>query len=182
MAVNLQQIMQVTSETLQAKVRALLPSQQGFGADLQASNVIVPIVDLTSAAEGSDVPVGLQQALSYDSQTAFSVQNTTTTIVNTTGFHRIFGVASCLGETGTGSGQSSFNLSDGLGTKKVWEMTAFADSVDVTFAVPFDFVIFLNAGESCSVISNANGRNVGSVRQVADINGNLVNPAGFSPQ
>ena len=182
MAVNLQQIISITSETLQAKIRALLPSQQGFGADLQASNVIVPIVDLTSAAEGSDVPVGLQQALSYDSQTVFSVTNTTTTIINTTGFFRIFGVASCIGETTTASGISSFNLSDGLGTKKVWELTSFADTLDTTFAAPYDFIVFLNAGDSCSVISNVNGKNVGSVRQVADINGNLVNPAGFTPQ
>ena len=36
------QITPITSEALQAKIRQLLPSQIGFGEDLQAQNVIVP--------------------------------------------------------------------------------------------------------------------------------------------
>ena len=48
------EITSVTSEALQRKVRELLPSQRGFGEDLQAQNVIVPIVDLTRSAEGSE--------------------------------------------------------------------------------------------------------------------------------
>ena len=88
------QITSVTSESLQAKIRELLPSQQGFGKDLQAQNVIVPIVDLTAAAEGSDVPLYQQQAIAFGSQTAFDVSNTTTVIANTAGFYRIFNVAS----------------------------------------------------------------------------------------
>ena len=46
-------ISSVTSEALQLKLRQLLPSQQGFGTDLTASNTIVPVIDLTAAAEGS---------------------------------------------------------------------------------------------------------------------------------
>ena len=101
------QITSVTSESLQAKIRELLPSQQGFGEDLQAQNVIVPIVDLTAAAEGSDVPLYQQQAIAFGSQTAFDVSNTTTVIANTAGFYRIFGVASV--RNGNVDTNASFN-------------------------------------------------------------------------
>jgi hypothetical protein len=59
----------VTSEALQLKLRQLLPSQQGFGTDLSASDTIIPIIDLTAAAEGSDVPEFLQRA--WDSSTDY---------------------------------------------------------------------------------------------------------------
>ena len=49
------QIIPIVSEALQATVRRLLPSQNGFGEDLQASNVIVPIVNLTPSAEGTEL-------------------------------------------------------------------------------------------------------------------------------
>ena len=75
-------ISSVTSEALQLKLRQLLPSQQGFGTDLSASDTIVPIIDLTEAAEGSEVPEFLQTALAYGSQTPFDATNTTTTIVH----------------------------------------------------------------------------------------------------
>ena len=85
------EIITVNSEQLQTQVRDLLPSQKGFGSELQASNVITPIIDLTAAAEGSGLPVNLQTALAFGSQTAFNVENTTTTILDLTGFYRIFG-------------------------------------------------------------------------------------------
>lgn len=174
------QIRQVVSESLQATIRRLLPSQQGFTEDLQASNVITPIIDLTPTAEGSALPTDFARALAFGSQTVYSVQNTTTTIINTAGFYRVFGCCSAIGETSTGSGLSNFNLSDGLTTKKIWEMTSFADSLDTTFSMDYDFVVFLNAGDSLSITSNVNARNVGSTRQVADVSGNVVNPDGFT--
>ena len=57
------QIIRITSEALQATVRRLLPSQQGFGEDLQASNVITPVIDLTPTAEGSQLPIDFARAL-----------------------------------------------------------------------------------------------------------------------
>ena len=47
------EIITVNSEELQSTIRDLLPSQSGFGSELQASNVITPIIDLTATAEGS---------------------------------------------------------------------------------------------------------------------------------
>ena len=48
---------------------------------------IIPIVDLTESAEGSILRQDLQTSLSLTSVTAFSVSNTTTTLVNTTGYN-----------------------------------------------------------------------------------------------
>ena len=47
----------INSETLETKVRQLLPSQGGAGAgfDLSATTQIVPIIDLTESAEGSNI-------------------------------------------------------------------------------------------------------------------------------
>ena len=80
------QLSSVTSESLQATIRRLLPSQQGFGAELAASNVITPIIDLTPSAEGSTIPVSMQQAINFGGATSFDVSNTTTVIINNTGF------------------------------------------------------------------------------------------------
>ena len=64
-------ISSVTSEALQLKLRQLLPSQQGFGTDLSASDTIIPVIDLTQAAEGSGLPSYLQTALAFSSITPF---------------------------------------------------------------------------------------------------------------
>tara|TARA_Y100000004_G_scaffold67038_1_gene75132 strand:- start:1505 stop:2032 length:528 start_codon:yes stop_codon:yes gene_type:complete len=173
------QITSITSEALQAKIRQLLPSQQGFGEDLQAQNVIVPIIDLTETAEGSTVRADLQTAIAFGSQTAFEVTNASTTIANTTGFYRIFGVVTC--STGTANTGGGFTMSDGLTTKQVW---AHIDSGHASLGVSnFDFTVFLSAGESINAFADSTNIVVtGSVRQIADVNGNLTNPSGFTPQ
>lgn len=169
------QIIRITSEALQATIRRLLPSQQGFGEDLQASNVIQPIIDLTPTAEGSSVPQNLQTALAFGSQTAFDVSNTTTTIVNNAGFFRIFGIANMFG-----SGDLTFDMSDGLANKQLLKYAGVSSQFSTT---PFDFVLFLRAGDSLSVTSGSvNIKCVGSTRQIADVNGVLTNPVGFTPQ
>ena len=76
------QITTVTSEALQATLRRLLPSQQGFGEDLQASNVITPIIDLTPSAEGSILPDYLQTALTLTDATVFASNNNTVSSIN----------------------------------------------------------------------------------------------------
>ena len=88
------EIITVNSETLQTQIRDLLPSQNGFGSELQASNVITPIIDLTAAAEGSGLPFDLQEAIAFGSQTSFSqVGAGTTTIANSTGFYRVMRIS-----------------------------------------------------------------------------------------
>jgi len=170
----------VTSEALQLKLRELLPSQQGFGTDLSASDTIIPIIDLTAAAEGSTVGENLQTAMSFGSQTIFDVQNTTTTLMSSTGFWRLSG---CFMVSPIASANTAISLSltDGLATKKIIEIVDNQDAGS-NFGFNYDEIFFLAAGESLSCTSSAYSSFVGSYRQIADINGVLVNPSGFNPQ
>jgi len=171
----------VQSEALQEKVRSLLPSQQGFGADLVAQNVIVPIIDLTAAAEGSDVGTNLQTAIAFGSQNVFSANNSTVVVANTAGFWRIFGTSH---QTSSGSATIvRFQMSDGLSTKDVWQSTISGTGSAYNVGHNFDFIVFLASGESISAITSISSAFLqGSARQIADVNGVLTNPSGFSPQ
>jgi hypothetical protein len=176
------QITSVTSESLQAKIRELLPSQQGFGEDLQASNVILPTIDLTAAAEGTQVPTYLQTALAFGSQTSFLVNNTTTTLANTPGFYRVFGVLNGWAQ-GAANGGGNLALTDGLAVKQLFQIFVDNGATEDLISLPFDFTVFLAAGESLTGTSDAGNNFLRvTVRQVADVNGNLVNPSGFTPQ
>lgn len=169
----------VTSEALQLKLRQLLPSQQGFGTDLSASDTIIPIIDLTGAAEGSDVPQNLQTALAFGSITPFFAENSTVTIANTPGFYRVYGNVSLSSAASAANGV--LNLTDGLSTKALTSFQRLANGGSMTFS--FDFVVFLANGESMTAVSSAIQAIVhGSSRQIADINGTLVQPSGFTPQ
>jgi len=176
------EIATVTSESLQLKIRQLLPSQDGFGTDLAAQNVIVPIVDLTEAATGSDVPQQLQEAINFGGITAFEATNGTVTIANTAGFYRVFGMATSKSAGGSET-RTRFDLSDGATDKTCWNLIqASTSNTNYVFA-QFDFIVFLDTGDSLkAVTTSADAYAAGSIRQVADSNGTLVNPVGFNPQ
>jgi len=161
----------INSQNLQDKVASLLPSQGGAGAgfDLTASTQIIPIVDLTESAEGSDVRPDLQTALSFSGITSHAVRNATTTIVTNTGYFRVFG--NC---TQDGSNICSYQLDDGATTKTIW---ASVPQINGQVSFMFDFIVFLKAGDSLIAKStSAKGDLAGSTRQIADIDGNLINP------
>ena len=173
------EITSVTSEALQATIRRLLPSQQGFGNDLQATNLITPVIDLTPTAEGSVLQPTLQQAVAFGNASAFSVFNATTTIINTTGFFRITCVVNLQG---TGADQNAdLRMTDGATTKVVWSSfitSAFSSTVNPSSNL--DLVVFVNSGESVDWSCSNHAIARGSVRQIADKQGNLVNPTGFT--
>ena len=168
----------IKSDTLQNKVDQLLPSQGGLGAgfDLSASTQIVPIVDLTESAEGSNLRADLQTAMSFDTISAFSITNATTTIINNTGFFRIFGYMSSVSSTSS-TLTATFNLTDGVSTKAIFIMQVPANATTTREIQPYDFNVFCKAGDSVTANSNNTALKLnGSTRQIADIDGNLVNP------
>ena len=173
------EIITVNSETLQTQIRDLLPSQNGFGSELQASNVITPIIDLTAAAEGSGLPFELQEALAFGSQTAFSVANTSTTLASSPGFYRVIGTA-VMRIAASGTNTLSLDLDDGATTKQAWSMTPGNVSKDFIISESFDYIFWLAAGITLSATST-DSRSIisGSVRQVADSSGTLVQPSGY---
>lgn len=168
------EIIRITSEALQATIRRLLPSQQGFGDDLQASNVITPIIDLTPTAEGSQLPYQLQTALAFGSQTAVNASNNTVTLASTPGFYRIYGAINI-----TSTNQFvHVTLSDGLSSKILLQAGGVTGTDSYTV---IDFNVFLDTGDSITATSSgANAFFRGSSRQIADRYGNVVNPNGFT--
>ena len=83
----------IDSESLRDKINTLLPSQNkgSIGVDLSGSTTIIPVVDVTETAEGSDFPPSLQNSFSLINSNVQVIANTTTTIVNTPGFYRVLG-------------------------------------------------------------------------------------------
>lgn len=173
------EIITVNSEELQTQIRDLLPSQNGFGSELQATNVITPIIDLTAAAEGSALATDLARAIAFGSQTAFSVNNSSSVIANSPGFYRIFGNVTTNEASGVPtSGQ--FTMTDGLSVKTIWEFEVNTSSHTTPVSVNFDFIVWLSSGDSITAQSTAAPTRMnGSIRQVADSTGTTVNPSGY---
>ena len=170
---------EIVNPTLEQQIANLLPSVAGYGGNLRSTNTIIPVVDVTSAAEGTVLPFELQQALAFGSQTAFSITNTTTTIVSNTGFYRIAatsGVFAANGSTVT----NSLDITDGVSTKRVFQHTVGGTGGQQGTSVPIDLIVFMGSGESISGTSSATSAFiVGSSRQIATANGTLVDPSGF---
>lgn len=174
------QITSIVSEALQAKVRSLLPSQSGFTEDLQAQNVIVPIIDLTETASGSVLRQDLQTACNLGGSIAFTVTNTTTTVVNTTGFYLLY-YTSVITIGSNNNRNNTISVTDGITTKILVNHTIDSGNAGRDTTTQGNLVIFLNAGEQIDVFtSSADAVIGGTVRQIADISGNLINPVGFT--
>lgn len=166
----------INSDTLESKVRQLLPSSGGRGAgfDLSASTQIVPIVDLTESAEGSQVRADLQTAFSFNDITTFNLENASATLINNTGYFRVFGAFSFKST----SGVMSFTLNDGVSDKELLRYDQDGTSNQATQLIPFDFTVFLAAGDILKGESSANNMFLrGVTKQIADINGNLTDPS-----
>lgn len=167
----------INSEELQEKIRQLLPSQGGAGAgfDLSASTQIIPIVDLTESAEGSNLRQDLQSSLSLTSITSFNVSNTTSTLINTTGYYRVFATADF--NNSVGGILYNFSLTDGTTTKQIIQPFLQATNPVAAINITHDFIVLLQAGEQLTCLSsNANCIVSGVTRQLADLSGNLTNP------
>lgn len=168
----------IKSENLESQVRRLLPSQGGLGAgfDLSASTQIVPIVDLTESAEGSNLRADLQSALSFDTVTNFTVNNATDqVIINNTGYYRVFGSSNLNADTS--GADVIFKLTDGATTKEIWHQAMVNSPNASSETLSYDFIVFIDAGDSLTCTStNAQTFAIGCTRQLATIDGELVNP------
>ena len=173
------QIINITSEALQATIRRLLPSQQGFGEDLQASNVITPIIDLTPSAEGSSVPVQLQEAFFLGQTSVTQRNNGLSTLVNTPGFWRVNYQMTC--RNGGASSAMEIRVTDGTSTTVFVRMNEQFNGSGCT--LEGILTVFLQTGESIQLASDISASFIhATARQIAAVNGTLVNPAGFTQQ
>ena len=175
----------VTDEKLEKKFRDAFKSQGGAELvdDLYASGVIVPVVDFSQAAEGSGLPINLQLAWDFSTGST-AVTNTTTTLISNPGFWQID--LNCTADLtgGSISPLARIYLDDGVSQKNVWgiHQLSVAASTDVVQVEENQFIVFLRAGDTLKVQSYATTSVVDIwYRQVADVNGNLKDPLGFSP-
>tara|TARA_B100000886_G_scaffold276094_1_gene200028 strand:+ start:358 stop:909 length:552 start_codon:yes stop_codon:yes gene_type:complete len=173
------EVIAVISEQLQTQVRDLLPSQNGFGSELMATNVITPVIDLTAAAEGSGLPTYLQTALAFGSQTAFDARNGTTALAASAGFWRVVGVA-VVKNAAAADHSFLLQINDGVDDKTIYGAEVIS-APDLQFpTIPFDLTVFLRAGDTLNIVNNSSSISVqGSYRQVATGDGTLVQPNGF---
>jgi hypothetical protein len=176
------QLIPIVSEALQATVRRLLPSQAGFGEDLQASNVIIPIIDLTPTAEGSILPEDLQQAINFGGSTHVQTIGTTSNIATAPGFYQVT-YTSVINSASSSQRTNTLRISDGLSTKNMWVHGVFAPAATDITTVSGVLNFYLNAGETLSAVASDTGCVLHtSTRQTADVSGNLVDPVGFTAQ
>jgi hypothetical protein len=170
------EIITVNSEDLQTQIRDLLPSQNGFGSELQASNVITPIIDLTEAAQGSTTPQLLQTAWGFETELDVT-RATTATIISSTGFWQVGLTASW----GAGGSTGSFIfIDDGASTKKIWYGATIGSGAQ-TVTVKDQFIVFLRAGDSMKVTCDTADEIAIWYKQIASLDGTLTVPLGFSP-
>ena len=167
----------INSQELEDKIRQSLPTQGGAGAgfDLSASTQIVPIIDLTETAEGSTLRADLQSAFTHTNSTHTQLENSTSTIVSTTGYFRCL-IAYSM-KQGTADRSVKLSISDGTTTKIIFQQTISDTSVSLPAVGENDIIVFLSAGDTLIAESGDTQcfLNV-TTRQIADITGQLVNP------
>ena len=172
------QIIPIVSEALQATVRRLLPSQNGFGEDLQASNVIVPIVNLTPSAEGTELRSDLQRSLDFT--TTHKRVTPTDNDVGSTGFNFLY--FSAFNTSGTTTRNIEIKISTGLSSNTIFKCVVPAGNQPQNVFIGPILTIFVPAGYTLSVVPESDLITDVTTRQLATVNGVLVDPNGYTPQ
>ena len=173
------EIITVNSEDLQTQIRNLLPSQNGFGSELQATNVITPIIDLTAAAEGSGLVQYAQRAWGFGTSHN-EIVATTTTIANQAGFWQID--ANVTYVSGNSDAQGQLQINDGSSTKVIWRVSMTNSGVGIHGVTlgSWSEVVWLRSGDSLEGLSNQTNVKLNvSARQVVDPQGVVQNPLGY---
>jgi len=170
----------INSSAIETKINQLLPSQGGFqpGVDFSASTMVIPIVDLTETADGSTLRQDLQRAVGYNF-TSFTNNNATRTVlINTTGYWQVQAYVGAIPVTN--GNFVGFELYDGTTYKVLYDYRASYNlsNIGQISANFHNFDVFLSAGKSLTVTSALSSIRIsGNIRQIADIDGVLINPS-----
>jgi hypothetical protein len=174
------EVAQVTSNTLQAEIRSLLPSVSGFGSRLGAQNVIVPVIDLTQVAGGSALAENLQTAWDFTTGLTELVGAGSSTIISTPGFWQIDVTCSLLSD----ANRATIALTDGVTSPEIWQFSSVASGSGTSPAgevADGKFVAYIKTGVTCvATLTGISSKLNIWYRQIADSNGVLVNPDGFT--
>ena len=165
---------------LYARFRQDFPAQAGEGlvADLNYSDTIVPIIDMTDAAGEGVLPTDLQTAWDFTTGHAKVIQAFATPIT-TAGFWKV-GLTATM-QAGGAAKQARIFISDGATSNEIWEWSSTINANNALTVLQDSFVIFLRSGDSLQVQSVDVDTTINIwYRQIADLNGNLINPNNFS--
>jgi len=173
----------VTDEALEKKFRDTFKSQGGAELvdDLYAQGVIVPIVDFTAAAQGSELRSDLQTAWDFATGSGTAVSGATT-LITTPGFWQVGLTLTIQDPSSTARGEVFIRDVAAATEVDVWRYEVVASTATGAVAVsPQPFVVFLRSGDHLRARSNAAQLQIDLwYRQIADVSGNLVNPLGFT--
>jgi len=171
---------QFRKEAIEEDLNSNFPSQGQGNPPLyySLSEVVVPTYSINSVAEGSGLGENLQTAWDF-STTHLQAENNTVTLANVSGFYRCAVQVSYINSASPGIATLAIN--DGVSDKIIWIVHEIGSS-DTNFLNPqYEAIIWLRSGDSLTLKSSRAGVLAdGSARQIADANGTLVNPLGFS--
>ena len=173
---------QFRKEAIEEDLNSNFPSQGQGNPPLyySLSEVVVPTYSINASAEGSTLPSFLQRAIDFATGN-LNGRNTgsTQTIINNPGFWRVWGYLSA--SNGGSTSVQTLSITDGVSTKEILENQGNGSNLDsVNFF--FDVTVFVRSGDSVTITSAASLDNSFAInyRQVAELNGTLVNPLGYS--
>ena len=169
----------VTDEALEKRFRDTFRSQGGAELvdDLYAQGVIVPVVDFTAAATGQQLAQNLQTAWDFTTATV-TASNNTQTIASNAGFWLVQGSVII----GAGNEDCAIQIDSGVAVKEIlrFDLNTIPGSANNNVAY-YTLTAFLRSSDSLEARSSgANTVITASARQIATLNGDLVNPSGFT--
>jgi len=177
---------QFRKEAIEEDLNRNFPSQGQGNPPLyySLSEVVVPTYSVNSVAEGSGLPENLQTAWDFSTGSIQVSNSTYQTVINNTGFWLID--LSHAGYTQSTPGTDAIiRINDGASTKNIWARPSIAAGgagVVVEGQVEARFVVFLRSGDTLEARAQITGADKLDIwyRQIATLNGQLINPLGFS--
>lgn len=167
------------SEEFQRSFRNSFPSQTQTGRDLHVSDVIIPVVDFTPTTSGTSLPLDLRWSYNTASSSiAFSSNTANYALISTSGFWalEIFGASD-------GYITTLINI-DQLGSGSLKQIKNYYSQGANSFSDKFN--VFLRPSDILKISFTEEGTTSGNLSinytQLADVNGDIVQPVGYSPQ
>jgi len=117
---------------------------------------------------------------SHDPVLSVQFLNSSGNVVSNTGFWKVR-VNLTLNNRAPGNFSSFLAITDGLSSKVIWQITEnTGGSGQGLGSIGDEVVVFLRAGDTLTAQAGTDQTMDVSYRQIADVNGNLVNPLGFT--
>jgi hypothetical protein len=173
---------QFRKEAIEEDLNSNFPSQGQGNPPLyySLSEVVVPTYSINNVAEGSILREDLQRAWDF-STGSVNTSAATSTLITNTGFWLV-DTQVTIQDDGLSTFEARLDIDDGIGTKTIYRLfTRSVGTTGVGFVDNNQLVVFLRSGDSLKATSNdTNVIMSNSWRQIATVNGQLVNPLGFS--